>query len=256
MHTMSSAEIQEIQALREELHKHNFHYYVLSESLISDYDFDQKLKRLQELENQHPEQFDPNSPTQRVGGGITKEFENVIHKYPMLSLGNTYNSEELRDFDERVKKGLGIEEIEYACELKYDGVAIGLQYEHGKLTRAVTRGDGEKGDDVVKNVRTIASVPLSLPVGNYPESFEIRGEIVFPLEEFDALNASREAEGLPTYANPRNTASGSIKMQDSAEVAKRKLECYLYSFHSDSTPFKGHFESLESAKSWGFNVPE
>ncbi len=252
---MSSAELAQIQALREELHQYNYHYYVLSESLITDFEFDHKLKLLQELEEKHPEYHDPNSPTQRVGGGITSEFETVTHKYPMLSLGNTYNSEELQEFDERVRKGLGVDTVDYVCELKYDGVAIGLQYEQGKLLRAVTRGDGEKGDDVVKNVRTIASVPLQLRPGDYPDFFEIRGEIVFPLAEFEALNASREAQGLSTYANPRNTASGSIKMQDSSEVAKRKLECYLFSLHSNKLPYTGHYECLQEAKKWGFNIP-
>ncbi|MFT5970917.1 MAG: DNA ligase (NAD+) [Flavobacteriales bacterium] len=249
------SEASEIRSLREELNTYNYHYYNLSESLISDFEFDKKLERLQDLESKHPELFDANSPSQRVGGGITKDFETVAHKYRMLSLGNTYNPEELREFDERVKKGLGIEEIRYVCELKYDGVAIGLQYEKGALVRAVTRGDGAKGDDVVKNVRTIGSVPLQLLGSDYPDFFEIRGEIVFPLEEFDKLNIEREAEGLPLYANPRNTASGSIKMQDSGEMAKRKLECYLYSFHADTLPFTSHFESLEKAKEWGFNVP-
>jgi DNA ligase (NAD+) len=249
------SEASEIRSLREELNTYNYHYYNLSESLISDFEFDKKLERLQDLESKHPELFDANSPSQRVGGGITKDFETVAHKYRMLSLGNTYNPEELREFDERVKKGLGIEEIRYVCELKYDGVAIGLQYEKGALVRAVTRGDGAKGDDVVKNVRTIGSVPLQLLGSDYPDFFEIRGEIVFPLEEFDKLNVEREAEGLPLYANPRNTASGSIKMQDSGEMAKRKLECYLYSFHADTLPFTSHFESLEKAKEWGFNVP-
>lgn len=253
---MSKPALEEIHALREELHRYNFHYYQKSESLISDFEFDQKLKRLQSLEDEHPEAFDPNSPTQRVGGGISESFETVVHPTPMLSLGNTYSKDELLDFDERVRKGLGVEEVEYVGELKYDGVAISLHYTNGKLVRALTRGDGVQGDDVVQNVRTIASVPLQLPPGDWPNAFEIRGEIVFPLEAFQALNAEREAAGLPLYANPRNTASGSIKLLDSSEVAKRKLECFLYSLYSEELQLESHSESLAKAKSWGFNVPE
>lgn len=256
LHRMSKPALEEIHALREELHRYNFHYYQKSESLISDFEFDQKLKRLQELEAAHPEAFDPNSPSQRVGGDISEGFETVQHPTPMLSLGNTYSKEELLEFDERVRKGLGVDLVEYVGELKYDGVAISLHYEHGKLVRALTRGDGVQGDNVVQNVRTIASVPLQLPPGDWPEQFEIRGEIVFPLEAFHALNAEREAAGLPLYANPRNTASGSVKLLDSSEVAKRKLECFLYSLYSDEMQLESHAMALEKAKSWGFNVPE
>ena len=243
-----------IESLREELHVHNYKYYVLSKPEISDYDFDQKLKALQELEGDFPEFQDPNSPTQKVGGDITDKFQKVAHRYPMLSLSNTYSFDEIRDWENRIKKTVE-DKIEYVCELKYDGVAIGIAYRDGKLFRAVTRGDGTTGEDVTANVRTINSVPLILRGNDYPEDFEIRGEIFMPLEVFSTLNASRVEQGEEPYMNPRNTASGTLKLQDSAVVASRNLDCFLYGLYGDHLPGTSHFENMEAARKWGFKVP-
>lgn len=239
--------------LTKELNQHNYNYYVLNNSVISDYDFDMLLKELQELEEKYPELASPNSPTKRVGGDITKNFETVAHRYPMLSLSNSYSKEEIQEFEERVQKLIG-GEIEYVCELKYDGVAISITYENGELTRALTRGDGLEGEDVTANVRTIKSIPLKLH-GEYLKSFDIRGEIVFPLVAFNQLNKEREEAGEPLFANPRNTASGTIKMQDSSIVALRGLDCQLYQLYADKNPFESHFEAVNSIKEWGFKTP-
>lgn len=243
-----------IQELTQEINQHNYNYYVLSKPTISDYDFDMLLEQLIKLEHEFPELADENSPTKRVGGEVTKEFETVKHKYPMLSLGNSYSKEEIIDFETRIKK-LVEDEIEYVCELKYDGVAIGITYVDGKLSRAVTRGDGTQGDDITTNVKTIKSIPLKLMGNNYPKEFEIRGEIFLPKNVFEELNKEREEIGEQLYANARNTASGTIKMQDSAVVAQRKLDSYLYFVLGENMPFKTHLESLETAGRWGFKVP-
>ncbi len=244
-----------IEALRTELHKHNYNYYVLSQPVISDYDFDQKLRELQDLENAHPEFFDPNSPTQRVGSDVSKEFSQVKHKYPMLSLGNTYSKGEVQDFLLRAQKFIN-EDIEIVCELKFDGTSISLTYKDGKLVQAVTRGDGEKGDDVTANVRTIRSIPLTLPAGDYPEEFEIRGEILMPWSVFEQLNKEREEQEEPLFANPRNAASGTLKLQNSQEVAKRRLDAYLYFVLGENIGGDTHYEMLQKAKSWGFKVSD
>ncbi|MCX6273276.1 MAG: NAD-dependent DNA ligase LigA [Bacteroidetes bacterium] len=244
-----------VEYLRKEINYHNYQYYELSNPSISDFEFDKLLEELIRLEKENPALFDPNSPSQRVGGQITKEFRQVRHKYPMLSLGNTYSAEELADFDLRVQKGLN-EPYEYICELKYDGVAIGLTYINGQLAYAVTRGDGETGDEVTTNVRTIHSIPLKINTPGYPQEFEIRGEIIFPRKSFDNLNNERIELGYEPFANPRNAASGSLKMQDSREVAKRKLDCYLYFLLGDNLPFNTHYENLVQAGKWGFNVPK
>jgi DNA ligase (NAD+) len=244
-----------IQSLREELNQHNYNYYVLDNPTISDYDFDTKLKELQELESKHPEFFDENSPTQRVGGMITKNFETITHKNRMYSLDNSYSKEDVLDWKKRIQKILGDVPLEYTCELKYDGASISITYEHGKLKRAVTRGDGFQGDDVTNNVKTIKSVPLQLK-GDYPDSFEIRGEIILPLEGFAKMNQELIEIGETPYSNPRNTASGSLKLQDSSEVAKRPLDCLLYTFIGNDVKFSTHFESLEKARSFGFKVPK
>lgn len=241
-----------IEELSHELQLHNHNYYVLSSPTITDFDFDIKLKELDSLENHFPELKLPDSPTQRVGGEPTKDFVTVVHKYPMLSLSNSYSEEEIRDFDKRVRKLIG-NEIEYVCELKYDGVAIGLTYINGILNQAVTRGDGVQGDDVTNNVKTIRSIPLSLR-GNYPEEFEIRGEIYFPLSDFENLNKQRIENGEQAFANPRNSASGSLKMQDPKEVAKRPLDCFLYYIPSRHAEFKTHYESLKFAETMGFKI--
>lgn len=243
-----------IEALRAELRQHNYNYYVLDQPEIDDYTFDQKLKELQELESKHPEYHDPNSPTLRVGGQVTKNFATVKHQYRMYSLDNSYSQEDLEDWEQRIKK-LVDGKVEYVCELKYDGASISLTYENGALVRAVTRGDGTQGDDVTNNVKTIRSVPLKLK-GDYPDKFDIRGEIVLPLAGFAAMNAERVEAGDEPYSNPRNTASGSLKLQDSAEVAKRPLECLLYSIVGENLNFDSQFESLEKARSWGFKVPD
>ena len=243
----------EIERLTDLIHHHNYLYYVDSNPEISDYDFDMLLLKLQELEKQFPEFANDNSPTKRVGGDITKKFETVEHRFPMLSLSNSYSEEEIVDWVNRVKKIIE-EDIEYVCELKYDGVAIGIRYENGQLTRAVTRGDGEKGEDVTNNVRTIRSVPLKLK-GDFPEDFEIRGEIYMPQKQFQKLNAEREEIGETPFANPRNTASGTLKLQDSKIVAERGLDSYLYGLYGANHNLKGHFEAVNEAGNWGFKTP-
>ncbi|MDQ3192601.1 MAG: NAD-dependent DNA ligase LigA [Bacteroidota bacterium] len=245
---------QKIEELTLELQEHNYNYYVLNLPVISDYDFDMMLEELNRLEKQYPQYILPESPTQRVGGEITKKFKAVKHKYPMLSLGNSYSIEEISDFDLRVKKIIE-EEVEYVSELKYDGVAIGLTYIHGRLERAVTRGDGIQGDDVTANVKTIRSIPIKLKAGDYPEEFEIRGEIFLSTGAFKKLNEEKIANGEALFANPRNAASGTLKMQDSSIVAKRGLDCFLYNISSGSSVFTTHYESLMKAKQWGFKVP-
>lgn len=249
-------DIQEtIQSLREELNLHNHNYYVLDDPTISDYDFDVKLKELQDLETKHPEFFDEHSPTQRVGGTITKNFNTVTHKNRMYSLDNSYSKEDVLDWEKRIQKILGDVPLEYTCELKYDGASISMTYEHGKLKRAVTRGDGFQGDEVTNNIKTIRSVPLHLK-GDFPDNFEIRGEIVVPFEGFAKMNQELIEIGEAPYSNPRNTASGSLKLQDSAEVAKRPLDCLLYTFIGNDVKFATHFESLEKARNFGFKVPK
>ncbi|PHR95933.1 MAG: DNA ligase (NAD(+)) LigA [Leeuwenhoekiella sp.] len=243
-----------INELREELRRHNYNYYVLDKPEIDDYTFDQKLKELQQLEAAHPEYYDASSPTLRVGGEITKNFETVRHKYRMYSLDNSYSQEDLEDWEKRIKKLID-GKVEYVCELKYDGASISLTYEEGKLVRAITRGDGVQGDDVTNNVKTIRSIPLQLK-GDYPAKFDIRGEIILPLAGFAEMNAARVEAGEEPYSNPRNTASGSLKLQDSAEVSKRPLDCLLYSIKGENLNFKTQYEGLEKARSWGFKVPE
>jgi len=245
---------QQIKTLRNQLSEHNYNYYVLDNPTISDFEFDQKLKQLQALEKAHPEFYDANSPTLRVGGEITKNFETIPHTFRMYSLENSYSKEDLEDWEKRIEKMVdGV--VEFTCELKYDGASISLTYEDGKLKRAVTRGDGIQGDDVTANVKTIRSVPLQLR-GDYPPLFDIRGEIILPFEGFVKMNAERVELGEEPYRNPRNTASGSLKLQDSAEVAKRPLECLLYNIQGDRLPIKTQFESLQKAREWGFKVPE
>ncbi|WP_421940879.1 NAD-dependent DNA ligase LigA [Pedobacter sp.] len=246
---------EEMDALVAELNQHNYNYYVLAMPTIGDYEFDKKLARLAELEKSNPDCADPNSPTQRVGGDITKNFITVNHKYPMLSLGNTYNEQDLRDFDERIRKAIG-DNFQYVCELKFDGLSISLTYENGKLLRAVTRGDGTKGDDVTNNVKTIHTIPHQIKTQAAPEHFEIRGEIFMHKAAFLRLNAAREELGEIPYANPRNFASGTIKMQDSKEVAKRPLDGFIYFLYTDKNEFKNHWESLNAVKDWGFHVCE
>jgi DNA ligase (NAD+) len=242
-----------IEELTKELRAHNYRYYNEDSPTISDYNFDILLKELQGLEEKFPEFADPNSPTKRVGGEVTKNFETVEHKYPMLSLSNSYSREELQEFDERVQKILG-KPVEYTCELKYDGVAIGITYKNGKIAGAVTRGDGSKGDDVTTNVKTIRSIPMVLQ-GDYPDEFEIRGEIFYPLSVFKNLNESRVEAGEAELANPRNAASGTLKMQNSAVVAERKLDCFLYYVLGENLPFKGHLENVQESSKWGFKAP-
>ena len=250
-------ETDRIVALREELHRHNYNYYVLNQPTISDQEFDALLRELQDLESSHPELFDPNSPTQRVGSDLTSDFETVLHSRPMLSLANTYNKEEVREFYERVRGGLEDEAFEICCELKFDGLSISLHYEQGRLVRAVTRGDGVQGDDVTANVRTIRSIPLQLQTGgDWPQEFEIRGEILMPWSSFEALNREREAREEPLFANPRNAASGTLKQKQTSVVAQRKLDAYLYYLLGDQLPAEGHFENLQAARSWGFKVSE
>lgn len=244
-----------IQNLREELNQHNHNYYVLDQPTISDYEFDLKLAQLQDLENQHPEFFDESSPTQRVGGAITKNFETVPHEHRMYSLDNSYSKEDLLEWEKRIQKVLGEVPLEYTCELKYDGASISITYENGKLKRAVTRGDGFQGDDVTNNIKTIKSVPLQLK-GNYPPKFDVRGEIILPFTGFEKMNQELIEIGETPYSNPRNTASGSLKLQDSTEVAKRPLDCLLYFLIGNQLPFNSQFESLESARSWGFKAPK
>ena len=240
--------------LRAELHRHNYNYYVMNAPEITDKEFDDLMRELQDLEKEHPEYADENSPTMRVGSDLNKNFTQVAHKYPMLSLGNTYSESEVTDFYERVKKALN-EDFEICCELKYDGTSISLTYEDGKLVRAVTRGDGEKGDDVTDNVKTIRTIPLVLH-GDYPSTFEIRGEILMPWESFEALNREREAREEPLFANPRNAASGTLKSQNSSVVAARKLDAYLYYLLGEDLPADGHYECLQKAAQWGFKISE
>ncbi|MCZ8023205.1 MAG: NAD-dependent DNA ligase LigA [Chryseotalea sp.] len=245
---------QEIKSLTEVLNQYNYQYYVLHRSPVSDYEFDQLLKKLQHLEASYPHLAQPDSPTQRVGGVVTKDFASVQHQYPMLSLGNTYDEQELRDFDARVHKGLEGEAYEYFCELKFDGVSISLIYENGHLVRAVTRGDGQQGDDVTNNVRTIKTIPLKVSSADLPPKFEVRGEIFMPKKVFEQLNREREDIGEEKYANARNTASGTVKMQDSAEVAKRKLDCFVYYLLGENLPYATHAESIQALQNWKFNV--
>ena len=250
------AVLETIQKLRDELNLHNYNYYVLDNPTISDYEFDIKLKELQDLENMHPEFFDVNSPTQRVGGTITKNFQTVAHTHRMYSLDNSYSKEDLLDWENRIQKVLGNVDLQYTCELKYDGASISITYENGKLVRAVTRGDGFQGDDVTNNIKTIKSIPLQLKGEGYPEKFDIRGEIILPFAGFEKMNQELIEIGETPYSNPRNTASGSLKLQDSSEVAKRPLECLLYFVTGEKLPFKSQFEGLESARKWGFKVPK
>ncbi|MDX5320164.1 MAG: NAD-dependent DNA ligase LigA, partial [Bacteroidota bacterium] len=244
-----------INQLRSELKEHNYKYYVLSQPSISDYEFDMMLEELTGLENAYPQFYDPDSPTQKVGGDITKNFQTLPHRHRMMSLGNTYSEEELKDFDERIKKGLGSSDFEYVCELKFDGFAISLNYVNGELKQALTRGDGVQGDDVTTNIKTIKNLPIRLK-GDYPDDFDIRGEVFMHRAAFERMNAEREAEGLPGFANPRNSAAGTIKMQESSEVAKRPLDLFLYYVIADGADFRGHYENLQMAKSWGFPVSE
>ena len=246
---------EKIISLRKELNEHNYNYYVLDNATISDYEFDIKLKELEKLEEENPQFFDANSPTQRVGGEITKNFATVVHKNRMYSLDNSYSKEDLLDWEKRIQKNLGTTDIEYTCELKYDGASINLTYENGKFVRAVTRGDGFQGDEVTTNIRTIKSIPLHLNA-NFLSDFEMRGEIILPLDGFDKMNKDRIANGEDVYRNPRNTASGSLKLQDSAEVAKRPLDCLLYQVVTNERKFKTHYESLEAARKIGFKVPK
>lgn len=243
-----------ILSLRKELHEHNRRYYVLNQPIISDQQFDFMMHELQELEARHPELADPNSPTQRVGSDLNQQFKQVAHKYPMLSLANTYNADDVREWYNQVTKGLDGQPFEVCCEMKYDGLSISLTYEHGKLIRAVTRGDGVQGDDVTNNVRTINSIPLQLSGDNYMDSFEIRGEILLPWDNFQRLNAEREDAGEMPFANPRNAASGTLKSQSSRVVAERGLDAYLYYIIGDDLPCDGHYENLEMARQWGFKI--
>ena len=247
---------QRIMELRQQLHEHNYKYYVLNQPEISDQEFDFMMHELQELEAKHPELFDANSPTQRVGSDLQSEFHQVAHKYPMLSLANTYSEQDVREWYESVRKGLGGEDFEVCCEMKYDGLSISLTYVDGRLTQAVTRGDGVQGDDVTQNVRTISCIPLILPGSGYPREFEIRGEILMPWSSFERLNREREAAEEPLFANPRNAASGTLKSLDSRVVAKRGLDAYLYYLLGENLPDEGHFENLQTARSWGFKISE
>jgi DNA ligase (NAD+) len=250
-----SAAKQRIDELTDTLNHHNYLYYQEASPAISDYEFDQMLEELTKLEKEHPELMRMDSPTQRVGGGITKEFKTVAHKYPMMSLGNTYSFDDLQEFDNRVRKQIG-NDFEYVAELKIDGCAIGITYKNGHLYQALTRGDGTQGDDVTTNIKTIRSVPLKLIGEGWPEEFEVRGEVYYPLDVFEKLNKDREEIGEPALANPRNAAAGTLKMQDSSVVAKRKLEAFLYFLYGEELPYKTHWESLQAVKSWGFRVNE
>lgn len=245
---------QQIENLRKELHDYNYNYYVLDNATISDYDFDMKMKELQALEAKYPEYYDPNSPTLRVGGDITKNFETLVHEHRMYSLDNSYSKEDLEDWEKRIQRILGDVEVAFTCELKYDGASISLTYENGNLVRGLTRGDGFQGDDVTNNIKTIRSVPLHLQ-GDYPRKFDIRGEIVLPFDGFAQMNRERIENGEEPYMNPRNTAAGSLKLQDSALVAERPLECLLYSIVGADLGLESQFQMLEKARSWGFKVP-
>ena len=248
-------EAEKINQLRAVLHQHNYNYYILDASTINDFEFDKLLQSLIDLETKHPEFFDPNSPSQRVGGGVTKNFRNHTHKFPMYSLLNSYSKEEIKQWETRIQKVLGDQDVTYTCELKYDGASISLTYENGVLLHGVTRGDGAQGDDVTQNLKTIPTIPLKLR-GDYPDFFEIRGEIILPLKGFQAMNEERVKEGEDPYMNPRNTASGSLKTQDSALVAKRPLECFLYALAGENLKVKSQIEGLKQARLWGFKVPE
>ena len=254
------SETERIEQLRRELHDHNHRYYVENQPTISDYDFDQLMHELQDLEARHPELYDPNSPTQRVGSDLQTEFRQVTHKYPMLSLANTYSEEDVRQWYDSVSKGLAGEPFEVCCEMKYDGLSISLTYVDGRLTQAVTRGDGVHGDDVTQNVRTIGSIPLVLHPSTAavqpPREFEIRGEILMPWASFERLNREREAAEEPLFANPRNAASGTLKSLDSRVVASRQLDAYLYYLLGEQLPADGHYENLETARQWGFKISE
>ena len=243
-----------IDLLRDELRRHNHLYYVKSNPEISDYEFDMLLKELEKLEQQYPEFADPYSPTKRVGGDITDKFEKVAHRFPMLSLSNTYSFEEIEEWEQRIHKTLE-RDVEYILELKYDGIAISITYENGRMLRALTRGDGSVGEDVINNVKTIRSIPLELK-GDYPQDFDIRGEILLPLKEFERLNAERTAKGEDTYANPRNTASGTMKSKDSSDVASRNLDCFLYFVNTENRLFQSHYEAMQAAGNWGFKIPQ
>lgn len=245
-----------ILALRKQLNEHNYKYYVLNEPDITDFEFDALMRQLQQLEAQHPELADPNSPTQRVGSDLNQEFKQVAHRYPMLSLANTYNQEEVRDWYQSVQRGLQGEPFEVCCEMKYDGLSISLTYVDGQLVRGVTRGDGIHGDDVTANVKTIRCIPLVLPGTGYPHEFEIRGEILMPWKVFERLNAEREAAEEPLFANPRNAASGTLKSQNSRLVASRQLDSYLYYLLGDTLPTDGHYENLQEAARWGFKISQ
>ena len=244
-----------IKALRKELRQADHDYYVLSAPIMSDFDYDAKMRELQDLEAQYPQFFDENSPTQRVGSDLTQGFVQEAHRYPMMSLGNTYSRQEVADFFQRTAKLLD-EDFDIVCELKFDGSSISLTYKDGKLVQAVTRGDGEKGDDVTRNVKTIRSVPLVLVGGDYPAEFEIRGEVLMPWAVFDNLNAARERAGEPLFANPRNAASGTLKLQTPAEVASRNLDAYLYYMLGENLPAEGHYENLLKAREWGFKISD
>ena len=250
-----SDERQRIEQLRRELHEHNYRYYVQNQPVIGDQEFDFMMHELQDLEARHPELYDPNSPTQRVGSDLSTEFRQVAHRYPMLSLANTYNEQDVREWYESVSKGLAGEDFEVCCEMKYDGLSISLTYVDGRLTQAVTRGDGVHGDDVTQNVKTIRSIPLVLK-GDYPQEFEIRGEILMPWASFERLNEERAAAEEPLFANPRNAASGTLKSLDSRVVAARQLDAYLYYLLGDQLPAEGHYENLEAARRWGFKISE
>ncbi len=253
---MSLFEIKEqIESIVKELNEHNYSYYVLAQPTLSDFEYDKKLEELAKLEKEYPEYLDPESPTIKVGGYITKEFETFKHKWPMLSLGNTYNEQDLKDFDERLRKVIG-NDFEYVCELKFDGLSISLSYENGKLMRAITRGDGTQGDDVTNNVKTIRSIPKTIKTSGYPESFDIRGEVFMHRAAFERLNNERIENNEIAFANPRNFASGTLKMQDSTVVAKRPLDCFLYFLYTEKPSYKTHWESLEAVKNWGFHVCE
>lgn len=253
---MSLSQIKErMDTLVKELNQHNYSYYVLAQPTISDFEFDQLLKELEELEKQHPELQDPESPTQRVGGEITKEFKTVKHRWPMLSLGNTYSEEDLKDFDDRIRKAIG-DDFQYVCELKFDGLSMSITYENGQLLRAVTRGDGTQGDEVTNNVKTIHSLPHRVRGNGFPDLFEIRGEVFMHRQAFNRLNNKRLENNEVPYANPRNFAAGTIKLQDPKEVAKRPLDCFLYSLNTERPVFKSHWESLNAIKKWGFHVCE
>ena len=246
--------IERIHTLRRELEEHNHRYYVQAAPIITDQQFDAKLSELESLEAEHPELADPNSPTQRVGGDITKNFPVVAHRYPMLSLSNSYSREDVAEFVSRVEKSVG--QVTYVMELKYDGVAISLTYANGELVRGVTRGDGEKGDEITANVRTVRAIPLKLQGGDWPKEMEVRGEVVFTREQFNTLNAARSLEGVEPYANPRNTAAGTLKLQDSREVAKRGLDNFIYGLQSEHLPTRSHFQNMQQARTWGFKTPD